>query len=230
MLTAAYPAILAVGRAAALCDASVATSIKENRITETRGTDASAIDTYNKFLSRILNEHLLPACAHVGESHPSVLKVLLQMLGRLIDDMGIASVMHFKHTVRVVSAVLNNPFVTADHSLLRQALLSLEVIVSNGWPRIFEWRAEVLRGVISSWLALQEDEESPVAQEAKDQCSRCIQRLSSAIDTSANDFGDQQTLQGEIDALIDADARLERLLRPSFPPSSHRGPAQISSQ
>lgn len=123
-------------------------------------------------LTLLLRHQLLYSLTHLstGSGSGATLSVqlsvfLISQIGPLFRDMGIASVIHLQDVLPLLRNVVSDPFATSTPELLLASIRTMQEIVQVCWPRIRDvWWGEVLRGSVSCYLnVIDEEEDTNVA-------------------------------------------------------------------
>ena len=161
LLDAAYPALIAIVNA---------------RYPD--GADQKRL----KRLSLLLDQ-VLKSIGHVSD-HSRLVSLLLVQVSEVVKLMGVDSVAQLRHVMPMLTSILSTPF----PSLTMQAISTMQTVIANAWTRIWFWRGDVLKGVISAWTALKDinlrDGEGWRRQRVKSQLQTTIQMLVSAVKAS----------------------------------------------
>ena len=121
--------------------------------------------------------------------------------------MGIDSVKHLQHLLPMLSESLTQAAKTKQHDLLISTLRALQAVIFNAWPRLFEHRVEVMKGLTVSWLIMQESGAGNDADdgEVKELMVETVRVLHAAM-------GKKEVFVDECKGLTEADGRLAGLL------------------
>lgn len=193
LLGAVYPALVALARvrySAAAADGDEKLSPQDIQRQRT------------KFLDKILRDGILYGITHCN-THPKILILLFEQLALFLDELGIESVKHIKHSLPLLSETLSHPLGTASLPMLQRATEALQALIRNCWPRMGEYRGEVLKGVTLCCLGVESD---PAAAELQASLKNTVVLLREAIS------GQQCDWQADCEMLIEADGRLKGLL------------------
>ena len=164
-----------------------------------------------KCLDNILRKGFLQPYSHAGE-HVRIAEVLLAHLSPLLNALGIDSVKHLKDHVPVLSSILSDPLGSGHPPLLLRAAFALQAIIANGWPRIAQWKGEILKGTSICWIRMEEeggDIDGIMLRDIKSELKTVANMLASVLEADA----ESSTWENYVKKLIDTDARLEALLR-----------------
>jgi tRNA nucleotidyltransferase (CCA-adding enzyme) len=204
LLSAVYPALLSLANA----------RFPPEETTFASGSTNNALSSliYRqrvKFLDSIVRKGILYDYP-LSNQYPRITALLFDQLVLLLNALGIESVKHLKYLLPMLTDTLTQrPLASPSHTpTLLSAIKALQAIILNCWPRIVEYRGEVLKGVTLSWLNLDErselkEEKAPLRAELKN----AVGMLRAAVGDGAKDF------DGDCLALIAADGRLEELLK-----------------
>jgi tRNA nucleotidyltransferase (CCA-adding enzyme) len=61
----------------------------------------------------------------------------------------------------MLSGILSSPFATAYPPLLRAAAATLQTVTLNDWPRIGEYRGELMKAIGLCWCRIEDDDRAP---------------------------------------------------------------------
>ncbi|KAK0253258.1 hypothetical protein B0A54_11380 [Friedmanniomyces endolithicus] len=159
-------------------------------------------------LDRILRKGIIQSHSLVPtHQHPHLLALLLQQLVPLLDELGILSVKHLQFLLPILTATLADPRGEAAERVptLRAGVQALRTVVLNCWPRIAEWRGEVLKGLALGWLRVDGVESGEEVEGLRGEMREVAGLLRVVV-------GEQVGFEGECAVLIAADGRLEGLL------------------
>ncbi|GAB7346745.1 hypothetical protein MBLNU459_g1853t1 [Dothideomycetes sp. NU459] len=191
LLSAAYPALISLSRC------------MNNKI-EHEPLIAGETPRHVKFLDDIIRKGVLAAYANCPENI-KITEVLLNNLRSINNELGIESVKHLKYVLPMISQVLSHPFGQAYPQALIAATLALQSVILNGWPRMAFHRGEVLKGVTLCWINV-DDEHSEEIDTLRKELKRTVLMLKDALKSGCD-------VEADFAELIDADGRLEGLLR-----------------
>ena len=156
------------------------------------------------FLDTLIRKGVFAIYAHCSEN-VQITIVVLQNLSPINDALGLESVKHFKHSLPLLNEILCNPFGPASPDLLVVAVMALQSVIRNGWPRAATCRGEILKGLCVSWTNVAESDFSTKFDEFRRESLRTIGLLCQAV-------GDTGSIEADFKSLIEADDRLEGLL------------------
>jgi len=159
-----------------------------------------------KSLDTILRKGILHAYAHSGQ-YPGITRVLFLNLTPLLNDLGIDSVRHLQYILPMLSESLTQAAKARQTDLLMATLQALQAVIFNGWPRMFEHRIEIMKGLTIAWLILVESEKGHVGgvKEVKDCMVETVRVLHAAM-------GEKESFVGECRLWVEADEKLVGLL------------------
>ncbi|KAM0717596.1 hypothetical protein Q7P37_007448 [Cladosporium fusiforme] len=158
-----------------------------------------------KALDNILRKGILHAYAHSGQ-YPGVTRVLFTNLVPLLNDLGIDSVKHLQFILPMLAESLTQAAKTKQSDLLLASLRALQAVILNGWPRMPEYRVEMLKALTVSWLILQEAAgNQPGLKDVEAAMVETVRVLAAAL-------GKDGGFVEECGQLIEADQRLVGLL------------------
>ena len=161
-----------------------------------------------KTLDAILRKGILQPYSHAGE-HVRIAEVLLLHLPTILSALGIDSVKHLNTLIPMLSAVLSHPLSLGYPPLLLQAAIALQSVIANAWPRIDQWRGEIVKGLSVCWIRLEE--------EGGDIDSKALDSICSELKTAATMLAsvlgasDATSWGEDVAKLADVDARLKDL-------------------
>ena len=160
----------------------------------------------NKSLDTILRKGILHAYAHCGQ-YPGITRVLFLNLITLLNELGIDSVKHLQYILPMLSESLTHAAKARQTAVLRAALQALQAVIFNGWPRMFEHRVEIMKGVTIAWLILIEsgNDGAGAVTEVKNCMVETVRVLHAAM-------GEKESFVGECGQLLEADDNLIGLL------------------
>lgn len=194
LLSAAYPALLSLSRA--MSDK-----------TEKKGTKQltpGEFPRHIKLLDTMIRKGVLAAYTNCPEN-VKITEVLLNNLCDINKELGIESVRHLKYVLPVLSEVLGHPFGQLYPPTLLAATRALQSVILNGWPRMTHNKGEVLKGLTLCWIHIH-DEHSKEIDDLRNELRRTVMMLRDAV-------GKEDDIRADFAELIDADRRLEGLLR-----------------
>jgi len=156
-----------------------------------------------KALDTILRKGVLHAYAHGNNQYPSITFILFRNLATLLTELGIDSVKHLQHLLPMLSESLIQAAKTKQSGLIVATLQALQSVIFNSWPRLWEHRVEVMRGLTVGWLVLEEGGlDDGVVREVMVETVRVLHAA----------MGEKEVFVDECRALIEADGRLVGLL------------------
>ncbi|KAI5815111.1 hypothetical protein BZA77DRAFT_282650 [Pyronema omphalodes] len=85
-----------------------------------------------------------------------IVKVLVESLADVIEEMGVYFVKHLKSIVPILADLLADPFGDANLLLLQVLVETIQVLVRNCWVRLESYTGEILRGTTVCWGRLQD--------------------------------------------------------------------------
>lgn len=154
-----------------------------------------------KFLDKVLRDGIIYGISNC-HNHPNTLIITCEHLAIFLDEMGIEAVKHIKYVLPFLTGVLSHPLGKASLPMLHQATVALQALIRNCWPRMVEYRGEVLKGITLCWLGV---EGEPAAESLRTSLKGTAALLREAIK-------EEYDLRQDYDMLIQADARLGGLL------------------
>ena len=175
-----------------------------------------------KALDRVFRYGIMKGYTTAGE-HVKIAEFLLQRMKDLVEKMGIDSCKHLKaryggrnfeegslmvaqHILPLLSNTLSHPFATAYPPLLLAALQALEAILKFDWPRVAYHRGEILRGLVTCWLKVEEEDQQ--RNELEDVRTMIQQDLDLLTAVLTRNVG----FESEYRSLANSDRRLEKVL------------------
>ncbi|KAF2083294.1 hypothetical protein K490DRAFT_52041 [Saccharata proteae CBS 121410] len=191
LLDAAYPALITLAHTR---------FPRANNDTNPEPIFSPASAARAKLLDRILRHGILFSFAHAGMDHARLATTLCHHLRILIQELGIESVKHLSSLIPLLSNVLSEPLGSLHPPLLAGAARALQEVMLNAWPRVGDWRGEVLKGVCVCWVGLRGEGVAEVEKELR----MVVQVLERAT-------GEEVGLREEMEALLRADERLKEL-------------------
>ncbi len=161
-----------------------------------------------RLLDRILRKGIIQSHSLLPtHQHPAIIALLLQQLVPLLNELGIQSVKHLQYLLPILTATLTDPHgeAAARVPVLRAGVKALRAVVLNAWPRIAEWRGEVLRGLALGWLRVEGLEGGEEVAGSRREMREVVGLLRVVV-------GEQVGFEGQCAVLIAADGRLGGLL------------------
>ena len=104
-----------------------------------------------KFLDTIIRKGVIYGCTY-SSNYPNVTSTLFKHLIPLLNALGIESVKHLQYLLPVLVETLSHPLAEAQIETLVSATRALQALILNGWPRMVEYRGEVLKGLTFAWV------------------------------------------------------------------------------
>ncbi|KAK4574883.1 CCA tRNA nucleotidyltransferase, mitochondrial [Recurvomyces mirabilis] len=157
-----------------------------------------------KYLDSLLRKGIIQGC-NLADRFPHVLTVLLQHLIPLLNKLGIESVKHLKYLLEITTPVLSQASVVAEIPTLLAATKALQAIILSCWPRIAEYRGEVLKGLALCWINIAKLDR-PGAESLRVELKETVKILRAAL-------RDEVDFRAEGAVLVAADSRLADLFR-----------------
>ncbi|KAL9044302.1 MAG: hypothetical protein Q9214_002552 [Letrouitia sp. 1 TL-2023] len=158
-----------------------------------------------KTLDQVFRYGILQGYSHAGE-HVKIANLLLHKTTSMVHEMGIHFVKHLNRVLPILSSVLVAPLGTAYPPLLMTAVQTIQVIVLYAWPRVPFHKADILESLVICWHKI--DEEKGRSRELENVRQRIEETVSLLAAISKKDA----SFEDEMQALADADPRLQRLL------------------
>ncbi|EMC91906.1 hypothetical protein BAUCODRAFT_126876 [Baudoinia panamericana UAMH 10762] len=109
------------------------------------------LSSSSKFLDTIIRKGVIQGYS-LANQYPRIVAVLFQELVPLLHALGIESVKHLKYILPTLTETLIHPLASAQMPTLTAAVKALQAVILNGWPRMSEYRGEVLKGLTLCWL------------------------------------------------------------------------------
>lgn len=179
-------------------------------------------------LSRLVRHHIISSYLHTSSPrptedtsissypHPSLSTLLLKQLAEAVTSLEIEAAKYLQDIVPLLSSTLTNPFGLAYVPLLIAASQCYQSVILNCWPRLSRWRGDILAGICTCWLRLCDEKEDGVSSNDEEPNDRehlrsILKRL--VILLKAIEFDKVSDFEAELKELVDADDRLETLLR-----------------
>ncbi|KAK1062653.1 CCA tRNA nucleotidyltransferase, mitochondrial [Friedmanniomyces endolithicus] len=159
-------------------------------------------------LNRILRKGIIQSHSLLPtHQHPAIIVLLLQQLVPLLNELGIQSVRHLQYLLPILTATLTDPHgeAAARVPVLRAGMQALRAVALNAWPRITEWRGEVLRGLTLCWLRTEGVEDGEEVEGLREEMREVVELMRVVV-------GEQVGFEGECAVLVAADGRLGGLL------------------
>ena len=136
----------------------------------------------------------------VSSNAISIIAVLFNNLAIYLNELGIDSVKHLKYVLPMLTETLSHPLGISSVPMLLSAVSAMQDVIRNCWPRMVEYRGEVLKGLCFCWLNVIEKSE---AGELRGKMKETVKMLGVAI--KAEDFD----LREDARVLVAADTQLE---------------------
>lgn len=190
---------------------------------------------YKQALASLLHSNILPSFTHI-EPHavyPALTGMLLLSVRMVLERLGIDSTAQLIHVIPLLRGVLAEDSFAATTivslACMTEAARTLASVIANAWPRMREWRAEILGILCGAWLRLVEEapsysnkedsEKAHKISELSDQLTRTRKLLVHALSTCglgpdsdvASDTLSAVSIHDEIEALSMTDERLSGL-------------------
>ena len=141
MLNAAYPAIIQLA------------NVRYPRAAQQQWTVTMA--ARERALTHILHHHLIRSFAHVEpQDYPTLTSALLQRMSSVVNEIGIGITAQLPHILPVIVAILSCSEGLYLPELHCEAVSCLQNIIAHAWPRIWQWRVDVMKGVCIAWQRL----------------------------------------------------------------------------
>lgn len=132
--------------------------------------------------------------------YPAILTTTFTHLATCLQLLGIDTVKHLKFVIPMLTESLAHPTMASQPVTLLAAVKAIQAVVLNAWPRMVEWRGEILKGMCFCWVNLHGQK----AEAVKKEMQECMQMLKAAL-------GDRVEWDAEIRALMEADERVKGL-------------------
>jgi hypothetical protein len=163
-----------------------------------------------KMLDTMIRKGILYGYTTASE-YPSIVTTLFTNLALIFDELGIDSVKHIKYILPMLTQALSHPHGTVSLPMLDSAVVALQALLRNCWPRMAHHRAEVLKGLAMCWLNLAELNGG--GQEGLAALRGALRDTVDLLKTILEDDG-ACDMEAAVEQLIAADERLRELLLP----------------
>lgn len=160
-----------------------------------------------KALDNLLRKGVLYTYENCSD-RPNILSVSFQHLCKLLDCLGIDAVRHLRALTTMLTETLTRQVLAthADHhAVLSMAAQAYRSVIQNAWPRISEYRGEIMKGLAKCWIALADQTANDVRHELK----LTVKLLRNAVDNSLIEGQFNEECQG----LARSDDRIGELLK-----------------
>ena len=159
-----------------------------------------------KSLDIILRKGILHAYSHCGQ-YSGITRVLFLNLTTLLNELRIDSVKHLQYILPMLSETFTQAAKAQQTDLLMATLQALQAVIFNGWPRMFEHRMEIMKGVTIAWLILVESRKDGMDEvvEVRECMVETVRVLHAAM-------GEKESFVDECKQLLEADEKLVGLL------------------
>lgn len=173
-------------------------------------------------LEKVLTDGIFKGYAHAGEN-VRIAELLVHKMISLIRELGIEVVKYskvlpchhspldisngpLKHIFPLLSGILSGPFATAYPPLLQASLQAIEVLVVIIWPRVKYHRSNLLEGLATCWLSIEDEAtQSENLHRIQANIKHIVKLVTSILRVNGNVVEDYRRL-------IDCDRRLKNLL------------------
>lgn len=165
-----------------------------------------------KSLDILLRRSILAHYPHIQE-YPRIVIIYLTHLPSILSRMGIDSVKHLKDLLPLLSAILSDPLAIAYPELPLNAVIALQSVIANAWPRISAWDGEVLKGVVVCWVRCAEKLEARMSgdgselEKVKRELKICIEMLRAVMVNN----GEEKEFKVSERRFVDAEPLLQEL-------------------
>jgi hypothetical protein len=161
-----------------------------------------------KMLDTIIRKGILYGYTTASE-YPTIVTTLYTNLVLLLENLGIDSVKHIKYLLPMLTQSLSHPHGMASLPMLNSAVVALQALLRNCWPRVAVHRAEVLKGLCLCWLNVEEIEvrDREGIDGLKDALKDTVALLRMILRDEEN-----CDLEADVQTLVAADGRLRDLL------------------
>nr|POF03491.1 cca trna nucleotidyltransferase, mitochondrial [Quercus suber] len=160
-----------------------------------------------KYLDGILRRGILNIYAQTSASHPRITAVLFEHLVPVLNSLGIETVRHLQYLLPMLTDTLTHPLASAEVPLLANAAKAIQAVILNAWPRMKGYRGEVLKGLTTCWLNLENANDRHAAEEVKRDLQEVVKMLKVVLRED-----EEVDFEVECMVLVRADARLDGLL------------------
>lgn len=157
-----------------------------------------------QFLDTLIRQGVLSPYAHCPEN-VRISIVILRNFCTVNDALGLESIKHLKHYLPLLNEILCNPFGAASPDLLLVAIMALQSVIRNSWPRVLESGGEMAKGLCLSWINVADSDRPDDFEEFRREAKRTADMLRRAVEHAGGDWTEYRSL-------VEADSRLEGLL------------------
>lgn len=119
----------------------------------TKHTSSNVSRQRTKFLDTIIRKGIIYSYTHCG-NYPRIVSTLFTNLVPILNELGIESVKHLKYILPALTETLSHPLADAQLETLLSSAKALQAVILNGWPRMVEYRGEVLKGLTFCWIKI----------------------------------------------------------------------------
>lgn len=197
LLSAVYPVLITLAKVRYPLEPTVGSKISKEHSTRER----------IKQLDSIIRKGVIYSYSHCSE-YPRLVSLLFDQLALLCTELGLESVKHLRFILPMLNETLASRILADATQRHRQTLVSavkaMQAVILNAWPKMPEYKLEVLKGLTLCWLNLDGKSGDDVAQ-VREETKTTVQMLRAALGSSA-EFKDECRL------LVDIDERLSEML------------------
>jgi tRNA nucleotidyltransferase (CCA-adding enzyme) len=186
LLSVAYPALISLSKT----------------LDTTPNTSSQKSPQCIKLLDEVIRKGILMTFTYCPE-HAKISTVTTQNLAVILNSLGLDSIKHLSSILPMLSSILTHPFVTASPPLLLSSVKALQAVVLNCWPRMYVYKAEVLKCVVVPWIRMLEESDGEWG-EVKEECRNVVKMLRDAL-------AENGEVETEVEELVNVDGRLEAL-------------------
>ncbi|KAE8828583.1 hypothetical protein CFE70_007860 [Pyrenophora teres f. teres 0-1] len=131
--------------------------------------DANNGDNREQFLDKILGQGILSPLAHfpTPSSYPELATLIVCHVPVVQGHMGIDTVKHLPDVVPLLSAMLQEPFALSHVPLVDGTLCALQSVMLNAWPRVHNYRANIMMGLCVLWKTCVEEQNKAGGQDVE---------------------------------------------------------------
>lgn len=196
LLNATYPALLAL--AAARYPSSLS-SISTSNVSDPSRQRINFFDT-------MIRKGIIYGYTY-SSNYPRITSTLFKHVIPILEALGIDSVKHLQYLLPILSETLCHPLADAQIDTLIDATKVLQAVVLNGWPRMTQYRGEVLKGLTSAWLSVDSAETEQASLLRKD--------MKDVVAMLRYALKDELQFEAELGELVEANPGVEKLLADS---------------
>ncbi|TKA83181.1 hypothetical protein B0A55_00719 [Friedmanniomyces simplex] len=168
-----------------------------------------------KSLDRLLRKGIIQSyslCSH----HPRIITVLLQQLTPLLHALGIEAVKHLQYLLPILTSTLSSQprdvvvAAAVQVPTLLAGIQAMQAVILTCWPRMHEYRGEVLKGLTLCWLRVHDEKDEEGGGEGVGP-GELRKELRETVELLRVAVGEQVGFEGECAGLVAAEGRLGAL-------------------